>query len=170
MRIFPRTKDASESGFTLIELLVATSIFILLIVAAGTLYVTVIRQQVDDRLVQSLQRESDRVTAHLGQTVAGATGVSGGFACNVESVDQITLTTSGGPVTYQRNGAQIEFVKGGVVEDLLSPGISASSVRFFPTCDGTALVTLRFKATLSKSASGRTKTTDISTSVGTRPQ
>ncbi|MEX2043324.1 MAG: prepilin-type N-terminal cleavage/methylation domain-containing protein [Patescibacteria group bacterium] len=159
-----------QSGFTLIELIVAVTIFILLILAAGTLYVTVVRQQVDDRLTQSLQRESDRVTAHLERNVAEATGVAGVSACNVESVDQITLATDGGPVTYQRNGAQVEFGKGGAVENLLSPSVSASGVRFFPTCDGTALVALRFEATLAKSAAGQTETVDISTSVGTRPQ
>lgn len=159
-----------QSGFTLIELVVAISIFVLLILAAGTLYVTVIRQQVGDRLVQSLQRESDRVTAHVERNVAEATGVTGGSLCNVESVDLITVATPEGPATYRRNGPQIEFTRGGVTEDLLSPGINAANVRFFPTCDGTELVTLRFKASLSKSASGQSKTTDISTSIGTRPQ
>lgn len=159
-----------QSGFTLIELLVAISIFVLLILAAGTLYVTIVRQQVGDRLVQSLQRESDRVTAHVERNVAEATGVTGGSICNVESVDQITLAAAGGPVTYRRNGAQIEFIEGGAIEGLLSPGIAASGVRFFPTCDGIELVTLRFEVSLSKSAAGQTKTTDIATSVGTRPQ
>lgn len=160
----------SQSGVTLIELLIAISIFVLLFLAAATLYATVLRQQVDDRLVQSLQRESERVTGHLEQNVPGTTGVAGSSVCNSENVDQIALAAPDGPVAYQRNGGQIEFSGGGATENLVSPGVTASNVRFFPTCDGTKLVSLRFQATLTKSASGKTRTTDISTSIGTRPQ
>lgn len=162
--------DRRQSGFTLIELIVAVAIFGILILAAAVLYVTVLRQQVDDRLVQNLQRETDRVTAHAERNVAGATGVSGGSTCNAENADQITLASPDGALTYRRIGGQIEFVEGGTTEDLLSPDVTASDVGFFPTCDGTTLVSLRFQATLSASAAGQSETVDISTTIGTRPQ
>ncbi|HEY8108819.1 MAG TPA: type II secretion system protein [Patescibacteria group bacterium] len=159
-----------QSGLTLVELLVAISILTLLILAAGTLYVTVIRQQVGDRLVQNLQREVDRMTAHVERNVATSTEVSGSTTCNLQATDRIDLDSPDGMLSYQRNGSRLEFSKAGSIEEVSSPGIAVSGVRFFPTCDGTRLVSVKFEATLTKSAGGQTKTTSISTTTGTRPQ
>ncbi|MEX1113089.1 MAG: prepilin-type N-terminal cleavage/methylation domain-containing protein [Patescibacteria group bacterium] len=161
-----------QSGLTLIELIVAFSIFILLALAAATLYSIILKTSLQDRLVQELQRDVDAVSGHLSGHLKPAIGVASPTVCNVQNADALTVSLSGGQTRrYDISDNRIRYTdESGQSEVLLSPGTTVQDLSFFPTCTDGALAAVRVDGSLRRSSGGESADLMLDTTITTRSQ
>lgn len=162
----------AHHGFTLIELLLAVSIFILLATLSATLLGSVLKTYASDKLTQDLQREADAVLAHMSTNLRVATvydSANSNLATNPNSL-AVKLSTNQGR-RYYVTGSQLHYVnESGADENLLQPGTTVTSLIFEPTSENTALKSVKIRATLRRAKGGAVVTSDVGSTVGTRPQ
>ncbi len=162
----------AHRGFTLIELLVAVSIFILLATLSATLLGSVLKTYASDKLTQDLQREADAALAHMSTNLKEATSydsANSNLSTNPNSL-AVKLSTNQGR-RYYVTGSQLHYVnESGADENLLQPGTTVTSLTFEPTSEGTALKSVKIRGTLRRAKGGAVVTTDVGSTVGTRPQ
>lgn len=164
---------ARQSGLTLIELLVAVGIFILLALAAGTLYSIILKTSLQDRLVQELQRDADTATGHLSRHLKPATGVATPSICNAENASALTVSIPPGNEfrRYDLAVGRIRYTdETGQSEILVSPGTTVQDLSFFPTCDNGTLVAVKVSGSLHRSGGGETADQGLATTVSMRAQ
>lgn len=162
----------NERGISLVEIIVAVSIFVVVALASATLYATVIKVNLKDKLTQDLQREGDEVMAHMSRTLKEATRVdtaNSNLTTNPNSLR--VFLKSGAARRYYVAGNQVHYVaETGTDENLMAPGSSVTTLTFTPTSDGQDLKSVNVSATLSRTQNQQTVTLTVGTTVNTRPQ
>jgi prepilin-type N-terminal cleavage/methylation domain-containing protein len=67
----------SQRGFTLLELLVAAALGAVVLMAAGTLYVTATKYERTDESLTYMQRQGTLILEKMGRRIRNATGTEG---------------------------------------------------------------------------------------------
>lgn len=161
----------SQAGVTLLELTVAITIFILLALSAGTLYSTVLKTHLKNKLTQDLQRDSDAVLTHMSSKLRTAATVVPPTICNALNANAVSVLAGTEIRTYDVSNNQIRYTPvPGSSEILLSPGSTVQSLTFFPTCDSGSLKAVKVNAVLARSKGVDIITLTIGSTITTRPQ
>ena len=161
-------------GFTLVELVISVSIFMVLMLAAVTLYTTTLKTYLKDKITQDLQRENDAVLAHMTQNLREAVSVdtaNSNFTANPNTLT-VKLKTTGQSRKYYVTGNQLHYInEAGTDTNLLGPGTTATSLTMTPTSDANStLKSVKIRGTLSRTKNSLTSTLDLASSVSVRPQ
>jgi prepilin-type N-terminal cleavage/methylation domain-containing protein len=163
---------SGQRGFSLIELVIAVSIFLVLMLGSVTLYTTVLKTNLKDKITQDLQREADFVLASYSQNLREAVSVdaaNSNFTINPHIL-QVNLL-SGSNRRYYVTSSQLHYRnEAGVDQTLLQPGTTVSSLTYATTTGADGLKSISIQATLTRTQVRATVSVSIGTTVGTRPQ
>ncbi|MDP9211970.1 MAG: hypothetical protein M3N59_01695 [bacterium] len=157
---------------TLVELIVAFSIFILLALAAATLYSIMLKTSLQDRLVQELQRDADGAAGHLSRHLKPASAVAAPTVCNAPNANALTVSLGGGQTRrYDLTDGQLRYTnESGQSDIILSPGTTVQGLSFFPTCEGGSLIAVQLDGSLHRSSGGESADLTLDTTITMRSQ
>lgn len=159
-------------GFTIIELLIAVTIVIALALAAATLFASVLKLQVRDKLTQDLQREADAVSEHMSRNLKQAVSVDTVNSNFTTNPNTLTVKLENNQSRkYFVTGSQVHYVnESGTDENLQAPGSTTTSLTFEQSTANQVLQQIKIRGTLRRARGNTVITVDFGTSVSPRPQ
>jgi type II secretory pathway pseudopilin PulG len=162
----------SRAGMSVIELVVAMTIFVLLALAAGSLFGTVVKTSNKDRLTQEVQRDGDAVLAQMSRKLKDATTVVPPSLCNATNTNVLSVLVPPAQTrTYDITANQIRYTEGLNPPEILQPPNSTiQSMTFVTTCSGVELKSIQLTANLRRTKGTTNVDLTVKSTVNPRPQ